>query len=165
MRLSEGVEWAIHACVMLAALPQGRTLPGAAVAEYLGVPPAYLLKHLQALSRAGLVVTRRGTAGGYRLAKPAEQVTLYDITAAVKGYGPVFRCQEVRQRGPAPASREECQRPCGIATSFYAAERAWRWKLEKVTVAAMLEAAGTAGLASSSARAQAAAQWFAQNVR
>lgn len=165
MRLSEGVEWAVHACVMLAALPPGRTLPGAAIGEYLGVPRAYLLKHLQALARAGLVVTRRGTAGGYRLAKPAEQVTLYDITAAVEGREPAFRCQEVRQRGPAPALREECQRPCGIATSFYAAERAWRRELEKVTVSAMLASAGTSGFASSSARAQTAAQWFALNVR
>ncbi|MGH6991101.1 MAG: Rrf2 family transcriptional regulator, partial [Stellaceae bacterium] len=55
MRISDGVEWAVHLCGVLAAAPVGRGLPGAKLAEFHDLPPAYLAKHLQALSRAGIV--------------------------------------------------------------------------------------------------------------
>ena len=41
------------------------------LAEYHGVPAPYLAKHLQALSRAGIVESSPGPRGGYRLARPA----------------------------------------------------------------------------------------------
>lgn len=164
MRLSEGVEWTVHACVLLARLPAERALPGAAIAEFLGVAPAYLAKHMQALSRAGLVATSRGAAGGYRLAKPACDISLYEVVAAVEGSGPAFRCQEIRQRGPVGAPTAACKLPCGIASSFYAAERAWRTELEKVTIAAMLESAGRPeGI--DPKRLEVAAAWFSANLR
>ena len=139
MRLSEGVEWAAHCCAVLATLPEGRAVPGARLADYLDVPPAYLAKHLQALSRAELVETTRGPAGGYRLARAPNAITLNDIAIAIEGAEPAFRCQEVRQRGPVGAARNSCKRPCGIAAAFYAAERAWRDELRKVTLVEVMK--------------------------
>ena len=55
MRLSQGVEWAAHACVILAAVGQGRALNKAALAEYHGVPAPYMAKQMQLLSKAGIV--------------------------------------------------------------------------------------------------------------
>ena len=52
MRLSDGVEWGVHVCVLLAALPDGAALPAAKLAEYHGVPAPYLAKHLQVLAGA-----------------------------------------------------------------------------------------------------------------
>ncbi len=72
MRLSDGVEWGVHACTLLAVLPPDRALPAAKLAEYHGVPAAYLAKHLQALARAGVLETVKGPRGGYRLARPAD---------------------------------------------------------------------------------------------
>ena len=69
MKIGKGVEWAAHACAVLALLPPGAALSREALASYLGVPPPYLAKQLQALSRAGLVMTQRGAAGGYRLSR------------------------------------------------------------------------------------------------
>lgn len=134
MRLSEGVEWAAHCCAVLATLPDGRALPGAKLAEYIDAPPAYLAKHMQALSRAGLVETTRGPAGGYRLARAPGAINLNDIAIAIEGAEPAFRCQEVRQRGPVGSSKEACKRPCGIAAAFHAAERAWRAELKKISL-------------------------------
>jgi Rrf2 family protein len=134
MRLSEGVEWAAHAAALLATLPKGHVLSRARLAEYLGVPPPYLAKHMQALSRAGLVETRRGPAGGYRLACAPADITLNDIAIAIEGREPAFRCQEIRRRGPVGAAKEACKRPCGIARSFGAAERAWREELSRMTL-------------------------------
>ena len=47
MKLSEGVEAAIHSTAMLAAIEHGATMPASALAEAFGLSPSYLLKHLQ----------------------------------------------------------------------------------------------------------------------
>ena len=54
MKLSDGVEQAIHAITMMAGLPSDGVLSAADLAAFHGVSPSYLLKHLQALSKAGL---------------------------------------------------------------------------------------------------------------
>ena len=112
MKLGEGVEQAIHCATMLAALQPGRVLPAAALAEFHGVSPSYLLKHLQALSGAGILDSVPGPNGGYRLAKPADKITLLDIVLAVEGAQPAFRCGEIRQRGPNPLGGVPAK-PCG----------------------------------------------------
>ena len=100
MALGEGIEWAAHVCALLAALPAGRTLSVAALAEFHEVPKAYLAKHMQALARAGLVRSSRGPNGGYNLARPASEISLWDVREALEGAEPDFRCQEIRRRGP-----------------------------------------------------------------
>jgi len=131
--MSEGVEWAVHICALLAATP--RPLPATRLAEFHDLPPAYLAKHLQALSRAGLVESARGPGGGYRLARAATEISLLDITQAVDGDDHAFQCQEIRQRGPCPTPREACRTPCPIAATFWKAEAAWRATLQNVSLA------------------------------
>jgi Rrf2 family protein len=137
--MSDGVEWSIHCCTVLAVLPPGEALPAARLAEFHEVPPAYLAKHLQALSSAGIVGSISGPRGGYALARPAAEVTLLDIVLAVDGEETAFRCSEIRQRGPAaqpdPAAY---RRPCGIARAMWRAEDAWRRELTATTVADLL---------------------------
>src|SRR4029078_5733878 len=74
VKLSDGVEWGVHACTLLAVLPPGAALPAARLAEYHGVPSAYLAKHLQALARAGLGETTKGPSGGSPLSPPARRL-------------------------------------------------------------------------------------------
>src|SRR6187455_675775 len=114
MQLGQGVEWAVHCCTVLALVPPERTLPAARLAEYHGVPPAYLAKHLQALSQAGIVESVAGRRGGYRLARPAAAITVLDVVEAVEGSAPAFRCTEIRQRGPAAVASREYRAPCTI---------------------------------------------------
>jgi hypothetical protein len=83
---------------VLGVVPAGFGLPASRLAEFHELPPAYLAKHLQALSRAGIVTANCGVSGGYRLAKPPAKITLLDITLAIEGPGPAFRCTEIRQR-------------------------------------------------------------------
>lgn len=138
MRISEGVEWGVHCCTLLAALGPDQTLPAGRLAEYHGVPPAYLAKHLQSLSRAGLVTSVPGPRGGYRLARPADAVTVLDVVDAIEGDEPAFRCTEIRQRGPAAVEAACYRRPCGIARTMWAAEDAWREVLRSRTIAELL---------------------------
>lgn len=135
MRLSEGVEWALHACTMLAVLPAGTALPASRIAEFHGVPAAYLAKHLQALSAAGILETARGPRGGYRLARPAGDITLLDVVDAIEGDDPAFRCTEIRRRGPASLPAREYRVACTIARAMWRAEDEWRAALGRQTVA------------------------------
>ena len=72
MRLNEGVEWAAHCLALLAALPEEMALSATRLAEYHAVPAPYLAKSLQALAGAGLISSRVGRHGGYRLTRPAQ---------------------------------------------------------------------------------------------
>lgn len=139
MKLSDGVEQAIHSITMMAGLPADGVLSAADLAAFHGVSPSYLLKHLQALSKAKLVTTLPGPKGGYRLARGADQITLLDIVLAVEGPEPAFRCREIRQRGPNPLPASSFTAPCGINAAMLKAERAYRAELRKVTVQSLLE--------------------------
>ena len=141
MKVGKGVEWAAHACAVLAMLPEGAALSRDALANYLGVPAPYLAKQLQALSRAQLVLTQRGAAGGYRLAKDPSDISLWDVTAALEGTAPSFRCTEIRQNGPCGASPAECRGPCEIAEAFLKAEAAYRAALSSVPILSVVEGA------------------------
>jgi Rrf2 family protein len=134
MKLSEGVEWSCHVCAVLAGVPQGMALPSSALAAFHELPPAYMAKHLQALSRAGIVHSVRGVSGGYRLARPANEVSLWDIRQAIEGGTPDFRCRNIRRNGPC-SEFSASSRPCAVAAAFWAAERSYQQSLQVVTVA------------------------------
>ncbi len=135
MRMSDGVEWGVHACTVLAALPAEGALAAGKLAEYHGVPAAYLAKHLQALARAGVLETVKGPRGGYRLARPATDITLLDVAEAIDGDEPAFRCTEIRRRGPTAVAAREYSKLCGINRAFLAADDAWREVLRATTIA------------------------------
>jgi len=131
--MSGGVEWALHCAVVLTTAPS--PVPAARLAALHDVSPSYLAKHLQALSRAGLVRSTQGQAGGYELTRPAEQITVLDVVDAVEGSSAAFVCTEIRQRGPCAAPPEACAAPCAIARAMRSAELAWERELRSVTVA------------------------------
>jgi len=58
-------------------------LSSALLAERTRIPDAYLSKICRKLVVANLLVSRRGQGGGFRLARPAEEITLGQILEAV----------------------------------------------------------------------------------
>jgi Rrf2 family protein len=123
---------------MLAGLSDGGVLSAAAIAEFHGVSVSYLLKHLQALSGAGILETLPGPKGGYRLAKAPAAISLLDIVLAVEGPAPAFRCNEIRQRGPNPVPDRFFAKPCNISAAMLRAERVYRAELAKTSVADLI---------------------------
>jgi Rrf2 family protein len=141
MKLSHGVEWGAHVCSLLAVAPDGRPLSGARLAEFFELPAAYLGKHLRQLVGAGILAAAPGPAGGYRLGRAAEDITLKDIVEAVDGRAHAFRCSEIRRRGPTGMGADMYPVDCGIARAMWAAERAWRDSLSQTTVADLVRSA------------------------
>ena len=139
MRINKGVEWAVHACALLAPLPPGAGLSLAALAEFHGVPEPYMAKQMQALSKAGLVRTSRGKTGGYALARPADAISLWDVTTAIDGAVPAFRCTEIRQRGPSGRPAREYRMQCAIHAAMNRADEAWRDELRSTSLADIVD--------------------------
>ena len=140
MKLAEGVEWGLHCLVLLASLPAGSALNGAALAAFHGVPESYLLKNLKALSKYGILESVPGPKGGYRLARPPRAISLLDVVEAIEGTEPAFRCTEIRQRGPAAVEPAAYVRPCPINAAMLRAEAAWKDALRAETVEALSSA-------------------------
>lgn len=135
MKLPESTEWVLHAVTSLAQVGPGGTVPAAQLAAHYDVPAAYLAKQMQALVRAGLLSAITGPRGGFRLARPAEQITLLQVVEAVDGTSPFYTCNEIRQHGRGAMPPEQCRRACSIAARMAGAEAAWRRSLARVTVA------------------------------
>jgi Rrf2 family protein len=62
------------------------------LAKRTGVPAAYLSKVLQCLSRANLVRAQRGLHGGYTLARPPAEMTVWDVFQAMSPLPPAGGC-------------------------------------------------------------------------
>lgn len=136
MKMSGGVEWALHCCTLLSRAAE--PVPAVKLAEFHDVSPSYLAKQLQLLSRAGLVRSSQGNSGGYALTRAATEITVLDVVEAIDGPLPAFRCTEVRQRGPMAADPSSCTAPCTIAQVMDTADRAWRDSLRAVTIAGLV---------------------------
>ena len=85
MRVSARADYAIRALLELAASDGAAPVRGETIARAQRIPSKYLENLLADLRRARLVVSQRGVSGGYRLARPASQVTLADVIRAIDG--------------------------------------------------------------------------------
>jgi Rrf2 family protein len=162
MRMSAGVEWALHCTVLLAVLKPACSLPGRALAEFHGVSESYLLKHMQALAKAGICESTSGPNGGFRLARKPREITILDVVEAIEGTEPAFRCDEIRQRGPTALAACTYTVQCGIHSIMLEAEQAWKQSLRARTIA---DLAPLSIETMDPKRVELATAWIWQNVR
>jgi Rrf2 family protein len=85
VRVSAKTDYAIRAALELAAAADERPVKGERIATAQAIPLRFLENILMQLRHAGLVESRRGADGGYRLAKPPGEVTLADVIRAIDG--------------------------------------------------------------------------------
>lgn len=83
MRLSARVDYALRALSELAAANAPRTVEQ--LSEAQNIPNKYLESILGELRRTGLLRSQRGPEGGYRLSRPAEQISIADVIRALDG--------------------------------------------------------------------------------
>jgi Rrf2 family protein len=138
VKLPVSTEWVLHCAATLAQLEPGATASAAQLAGYYDLPGPYLAKQLQALVRAGVLAGTTGPRGGFRLARPAADITLLEIVEAVGGGSPPYECREIRQRGRGALPPEDCQDTCVLARKMADAHQAWRRSLAADTLADIL---------------------------
>ena len=133
MRISAKTEYAAIAALELARC-RGAADPVRlrSISQGQRVPERFLVQILLQLKAAGIVTSTRGAAGGYRLARPPEEITLADIRAAIEGdadaAAPVSSTAAARSRAAAT-----------LAAAWDDAARAEADALRGVTLADLLE--------------------------
>lgn len=85
MRISAKVDYAVRAVIELAAAADEKPVRAERVATAQGIPLNFLENILSELRHAGIVRSQRGPEGGFRLAKPADEVSIADVIRAVEG--------------------------------------------------------------------------------
>jgi Rrf2 family protein len=85
VRISAKVDYAVRAAVELAAATDEKPIKAERIATAQDIPLNFLENILGELRHAGIVRSHRGAEGGFRLAKPADQVTVADVIRAVEG--------------------------------------------------------------------------------
>jgi len=83
LRISARADYAIRAAAGIAAMPADHLVTAETLSVAHGIPLRFLLVILNNLRQAGIVESRRGPGGGYRLARPTRELTLAEIIAAV----------------------------------------------------------------------------------
>ncbi len=104
----------------------------ASLADQTGVPEPTVAKVLKTLARAQMVVSTRGVSGGYRLARPAAQLTIGEIIEAIDGPVAIVSCVEGE-------GHDTCQIAgrCGVRNKWAPVNTAIRQALHAVTLADM----------------------------
>jgi Rrf2 family protein len=85
VRLALQVQYAICGVFDLAYNGQGDPVRIREIGARQRIPARYLEQIFQRLRRAGLVTSKRGPGGGYRLARPPAEITLREVVEAVEG--------------------------------------------------------------------------------
>ena len=85
MRISAKADYAVRAAVYLGAEGSTEPLKAESIAVSQEIPLKFLLNILTDLKRARIVSSRRGSQGGFQLARPASKVTVADVIRAVEG--------------------------------------------------------------------------------
>lgn len=130
------VEFGLHSILCLIA-PRSKPVSNRDLAEFVGISPALLAKILPKLEKAGLIGSSGGFHGGYRLARPADEITVLDVVDAVDGSKSLFDCKEIRGNcvlfsGVPPAW--SVHGVCGIHAVMLRAEKSMRSEMAKTSI-------------------------------
>jgi Rrf2 family protein len=82
MLFNQTAEYALRAMAHLALLPEGSSMRARDLSAATGIPPDYVSKVLRRMVREGLLLSQKGHGGGFRLARPAEEIRFIEVLAA-----------------------------------------------------------------------------------
>jgi Rrf2 family protein len=129
---AKSVQFTVAAHIMAAlGYFHGEEISSATLADSVNADPTFVRKSLSKLSKAGLVVTKRGKSGASVLARPPRQITLLDIYRA-SAAPPAFAIHSypVEKRCPVSCNLKECMEGV-LSQAQYSFERS----LAKITLA------------------------------
>jgi FeS assembly SUF system regulator len=134
MRLTSLADYAVVVMAAAARRPAGASLSAGLLAEETGVPLPTAQKVMGRLASAGLLLSARGSGGGFRLARPAAGISLADIIEAVEGPIAMTNCVE--------GSVQDCalEGSCRVKPHLHIANDAVRNALQGVSLATLASA-------------------------
>jgi Rrf2 family protein len=106
MMFSTKAEYGVRVMVELARRAGAEPVPLAEIAEHDGMPLAYLEHLVARLRKAGLVDSRRGSRGGYLLARSPTEITMAEVVEALEGSIAPIECISQASDGSIVCSRE-----------------------------------------------------------
>jgi len=106
MMFSTKSEYGVRVMVELARRGSDAPVPLTEIAEYEGLPLAYLEHLVARLRRAGLIDSRRGAHGGYLLAREPAAITMAEVVEALEGTIAPIECISSDADGTLRCSRE-----------------------------------------------------------
>ena len=134
LRLSKLTDYAVVVMVRLAesAKDDVQTSPGIAAAT--GVPEPTVAKVLKSLAAGGLVSSQRGARGGYRLARPLNDIPVSEVISVIDGPIALVACVD--------GSPAECESSslCPVRGRWDPVNGALQEALGRITLADMYEA-------------------------
>jgi Rrf2 family protein len=134
MQLTRGVEYGIEGILYLARHGGDEPAFVREISRATSIPETFLAKIFQKLASKGLVRSRRGFRGGFRLARPARRITLREVVEALEGPIEFHRCLDhLRARGRGGR--------CHVSRVFLQVQRRVADILEQTTLADILEVA------------------------
>lgn len=128
LELSRRGDYAVRAMLALGQHPGDDWLSVRAVSAAMAIPARFLPRVMADLVTAGLVVGHRGRTGGYRLARPADRITLLDIINASEPEPDLKTC--IIRGGPCGLDGR-----CAVHDSFSQAREAMLQQLGATTLA------------------------------
>jgi len=162
--LGKGVEYALHCLLSLINTSEESPMGVSDIAEFQGVSATYLAKIFTRMKKAGIVRSSIGVNGGYELAKPADQITFWDVIVAVEGEFRLFECRNIREKiaiykDSCPSPDWESKGPCTIHKVMMDVEDQIRNSLQKKNIAWLRQVVDQK---LSKKEKDAAVQWFIQ---
>jgi len=85
MQLTRAADYAVRVMIQLAASPADGRVSLPALARATGAPESFLSKVLQTLAHAGLISSRRGQAGGFRISPRGRAASMLDVIETIDG--------------------------------------------------------------------------------
>ncbi|MGD2153809.1 MAG: Rrf2 family transcriptional regulator [Gemmatimonadales bacterium] len=130
--ISKTDQYALRAVLCLAQQPAGATLGAVHIARRLELPGNYLSKILHSLARAGVLVSERGPRGGFRLARPANELSLAEVIEPFSSLAQERSCL---------LGREECSddSPCRVHSRWKAVSDPVIGFFNETTIADLIE--------------------------
>ena len=138
--LSTTSDHALRAVLVLARHFGQRPVHASEIADQTGTPQNYLGKTLNALAKAGVVISSRGPTGGFMLAEPPHRITLARVVDCFDEPRPQTRCL----LGTSPC---DPARACSAHAAWTAVQQERRAPLSHTTVADLLEGRPQSGSA------------------
>ncbi len=138
LSLTKKTGYALIAMVHLARLADDRLASAREIAEKSAIPTALLMNVLKTLAAEGYVESHRGAHGGYRLARPPEEINLADVVTALEGPIRLAECLSGQADDEAECG---CQimAHCPIVDPVHRVQRKLSDFLKTVTLAEIVE--------------------------